>query len=93
VDKDGSEKLTLVLSGLPRGVLPYTGTDSDDNGISHGISQRLDGSWQVTEEAILYLKLPPLQHYSGENPYPNLKLLALSTQQHDNMDSTMQCYH
>jgi hypothetical protein len=78
VDKDGSEKLSLVLSGLPRGVIPYTGIDSDGNGISDGISLRPDGSWQVAEEAIPHLKLPPVLNYSGEKPYPNLKLQALT---------------
>ena len=78
VDKDGSEKLSLVLSGLPKGVIPYTGIDTDGNGISDGISLRPDGSWQISEEAIPLLKLPPVKNYSGEKPYPKLKLQALT---------------
>ena len=64
---------TLVLSGLPRGVIPYIGIDSDGNGISDGVSLLPDGSWQIAETAIPYLKLPPVRHYSGEQPYLNLK--------------------
>jgi hypothetical protein len=73
VDKDGAKKLSLVLSGLPRGVIPYTGIDSDGNGISDGFfptSRWFMASFRGSN--------PPL-HYSGEKPYPNLKLQTFNT--------------
>lgn len=36
-----------------------------------------NGDWNIGLEAIETLQIPPVRHYSGEDPYPGLSLLAV----------------
>ena len=72
VDADGSEKLSLVIGGLPAGMV--LSTQQGD-----GITYIGSGEWQVEGEvAIAALKLSPRLHYSGENPYSDVTFRAIS---------------
>jgi hypothetical protein len=72
VDVDGSEKLSLVIGGLPTGMV--LSTQQGD-----GITYIGNGEWQVEgESAIAALKLSPRLHYSGENPYSSVTFRAIS---------------
>ena len=70
-DVDGSESLTYVLAGLPSGVVPTS--DISDEVLFLG-----SGKYQVTAAAMATLKLPPKQHFSGENLYSDLTFYAVS---------------
>ncbi|KAG7360730.1 PT repeat/fibro-slime domain containing protein [Nitzschia inconspicua] len=91
VDNDGSEQLFLTLSGLPRGVFPFTGFDSNGDGISDGITliDAEKGIWQISQEAIPHLKLPPVKNYSGGLPYPKLTLQAFTQEIDLNMSESV----
>ncbi|KAG7357174.1 hypothetical protein IV203_001862 [Nitzschia inconspicua] len=91
VDNDGSEQLFLTLSGLPRGVIPFTGFDSNSDGISDGITliDAEKGIWQISQEAIPHLKLPPVKNYSGGLPYPKLTLQAFTQEIDLNMSENV----
>jgi len=69
VDRDGSEALSLVLEGLPPGVQPIS---------NYTLGYLGGGRWSVPEEAVAGLKLPPVENFSGEDPYPDLKIKAVS---------------
>jgi hypothetical protein len=72
VDEDGSERLSLVIGGLPAGMV--LSTQQGD-----GITYIGSGEWQVEgETAIGALKLSPRLHYSGENPYFGVTFRAIS---------------
>jgi hypothetical protein len=72
VDVDGSEQLSLVIGGLPAGMVLST---QEGDGITYIGS----GEWQVEgEAAIAALKLKPRLHYSGENPYSGVTFRAIS---------------
>jgi len=70
-DVDGSESLTYVLAGLPSWVIPKS--DINDEVLYLG-----SGKYQVTAAAMATLKLPPKQHFSGENLYSDLTFYAVS---------------
>jgi hypothetical protein len=77
VDRDGSEALSLILSGLPNGVQPIS------NITGEGVLEYLGGGeWSVPLASIPGLKLPPLKDFSGENPYQLLTMKA-TTQEMD----------
>ena len=71
VDQDGSESLYLLIKGLPNGVIPQ----SD---IPGGVSYLGNGKYQVSQEAIGSLKIPPISEYSGDNPFVSMRLRATS---------------
>eukprot|EP00977_Amphora_coffeiformis_P007241 scaffold1569_cov171-Amphora_coffeaeformis.AAC.27 len=72
VDTDGSEVLSFRLEGLPVGLLP-TSNVTDDGAILY-----LGGAWQIREDALPGLKIPPLSNYAGEDPYPGLQIFAVT---------------
>jgi hypothetical protein len=65
---DGSESLSIRLEGVPPGVIPSSSTGR--------ITFIGRGSWNIALDAVPTLQLPPVTHYSGENPYPDLALVA-----------------
>jgi len=70
VDTDGSETLFLYMDGLPQGVVPTVSAGE----INYLGNQR----FQVDGDSIRTLKLPPVKHYSGDNPYSSLRIRATS---------------
>jgi hypothetical protein len=93
VDNDGSEQLYLTLTGLPPKVVPFTdyvdpvtgkpckgSKKSYCPGISPVAGQ--PGSWSIDPQAIAGLRLPPVNDYSGDQPYKFLQVFA-STQEFD----------
>jgi hypothetical protein len=70
IQTDGSEVLSLVLSGLPLGVVPQ----SEESNIQY----LGKGRWQVPETAIPSLTLPALPNFSGDNPYTGITINAVS---------------
>ena len=76
IDNDGSETLTFVLGGIPRGSELKT---SNPEGLNYIGS----GEWEVGISALATLAItPPVAHFSGENPFTTLKLRAV-TQEKD----------
>jgi hypothetical protein len=71
VDIDGSEKLSLVIAGLPRGVIP-------SSNVTGGISYIGSGKYQIDTAALSELTLPALPNFSGENPYGDIEVRAVS---------------
>jgi len=72
VDTDGSEVLSFRLKGLPKGLLP-TSNVTDDGAILY-----LGEAWQIREDALPGLKIPPRSNYAGEDPYPGLQIFAVT---------------
>lgn len=70
VDNDGSEMLFLYMDGVPQGIVPTV----DEGEINYLGGQR----FQVDGASIRTLKLPPVKDYSGDNPYPTLRIRATS---------------
>uniref|UniRef100_A0A7S3P310 Calmodulin n=1 Tax=Amphora coffeiformis TaxID=265554 RepID=A0A7S3P310_9STRA len=70
VDADTSEKLFMLIKGLPSGVVPSSS--------SGDVSYIGSGKWQIALNAIPNLVLPPRPNYSGEDPYPQMTLQAVS---------------
>ncbi|MEO5337842.1 MAG: Ig-like domain-containing protein [Magnetospirillum sp. WYHS-4] len=64
-DLDGSESLSLVISGLPDGASLSAGTDNGD------------GTWTLTPAQLADLKLTPPENYNGEFA---LRVVATSTE-------------
>ncbi|MCB1509419.1 MAG: type I secretion C-terminal target domain-containing protein, partial [Hyphomicrobiaceae bacterium] len=71
VDADGSESISIVLRGLPAGVIPTSG-------VAGGVTFIGSGSWQVSAAALPTLTLPARPNFSGSNPYPGLTVQAVS---------------
>jgi hypothetical protein len=72
VDVDGSETLSLVIGGLPAGMVLST-IQGD------GITYIGSGEWQIEgDAAIASLKLSPRLHYSGKTPYSGVTFRAIS---------------
>lgn len=71
VDTDGSETLSLVIGGLPVGTILKTANDA-------GLMYIGNGEYEVDQAVISSLKVTPVINYSGENPFPNLKMRAIS---------------
>lgn len=71
VDDDGSENLSLVIGGLPRGVIP-------SSCVTGGISYIGNGKYQIEAAALPGLTLPTLPNFSGENPYGDIEVRAVS---------------
>jgi hypothetical protein len=71
VDDDGSETLSLVIGGLPRGVIP-------SSNVTGGISYLGSGRYQVEAAALPGLTLPTLPNFSGVNPYGVIEVRAVS---------------
>ena len=65
---DGSETLSLRLEGLPSGIVP-----TSDAGRITFLGM---GNWNIDLAAVPTLRIPAAPNYSGENPYPSLKLVA-----------------
>lgn len=61
VDDDGSERLTLVLLNLPKGVIPTSN-------VTNGIFYLGNGKYQVLASAVPGLTLPALPIFSGVDP-------------------------
>jgi hypothetical protein len=70
VDKDNSESLSFVLSGLPTGIIP-----SSTGGT---IINRGGGSYQIPVLAVANLVIPAIPNYSGAMPYPAMRVVAVS---------------
>jgi hypothetical protein len=71
VDDDGSERLTLVLSNLPKGVIPTSN-------VTGSIFYLGNGKYQVLASGVPGLTLPPLPNFSGVDPYGKLEIRATS---------------
>lgn len=82
VDTDGSETLTFVMGGLHSGVALMT---------SHpdGLNYIGKGEWEVDGTALGTLTVPPVQHYSGENPFADLNLRAVSQEKDGDQISSL----
>ena len=76
VDQDGSETFYLYLQGLSNGATPT----SSSGEINYLGSNR----YQIDTEAIKTLVLPPVKHYSGDKPYPSLRIRATSQEMDGN---------
>jgi hypothetical protein len=75
-DLDGSERLSLIIGGVPPGVVPRSDVDG-------GVSFLGGGLWQVSPEAIPTLRLPSVPNYSGSDPYNNTLTLRTTSQEKD----------
>jgi hypothetical protein len=80
VDRDGSEALSFVIGGLPSGIIPTSS-------VPGGVTYIGNGTWSVTADAIPTLLLPPVPNFSGENPYANVIVRAV-TQELDGDQAT-----
>ena len=70
VDTDGSEALSFVIGGLPAGIIPVSSVA--------GVSYLGNGTWSVSAAAMPTLTLPPVQNFSGENPYTGVTVRAVT---------------
>ena len=71
VDADGSEALSFVIGGLPSGVIPTSAVPS-------GVIYIGNGSWSITAAAMSTLELPSVPNFSGENPYSQVTVRAVT---------------
>jgi hypothetical protein len=71
VDTDGSEVLSLVIGGLPVGTILKTANQA-------GLMYIGNGEYEVDRAVISSLKVTPIKNYSGENPFPDLTMRAIS---------------
>jgi hypothetical protein len=78
--QDGSETLSIRLTGVPNGVQPFSS-------IPGGVVFIGSGSWSVALDAVPTLALPPVPEYSGDDPYPGLVMFAV-TQEKDSDEAT-----
>ncbi|MEQ1576256.1 MAG: calcium-binding protein [Hyphomicrobium sp.] len=79
VDTDGSESLSFVIGGLPAGIIPVSSVA--------GVAYLGNGTWSVSAAAMPTLTLPPVQNFSGENPYSGVTVRAV-TQEIDGSQAT-----
>eukprot|EP00980_Cylindrotheca_fusiformis_P024864 scaffold12619_cov107-Cylindrotheca_fusiformis.AAC.4 len=70
VDDDGSEKLSLVIGGLPPGTQVQT-KGTPPYYIGHG-------EWQIELEDVPSMTISPLPNYSGDDPFPDFTFRAIS---------------
>jgi hypothetical protein len=71
VDTDGSEKLSLVLGGLPDGMIPVSNEPE-------GISYIGNGEWKIEEKSLESLTIVPLPNSSGKDLLSTLTFRAIS---------------
>ncbi|MEM9356422.1 MAG: type I secretion C-terminal target domain-containing protein [Pseudomonadota bacterium] len=79
VDQDGSEKLTIVLEGVPSAVVP-------SSAIPGGVQFIGGGMWTVSADALSSLVLPAVTNFSGQDPYSTIVVRSVS--QEDNGDES-----